>query len=340
MCTPDRWAKRGVVKPWMKLPGFPVRVPITSLCPTVHSASSWSSFCPVLVPTSRSCSYPFTLVFWACCSGKKDASHPWSPGVLGKPPTPKGSVVLGKWSWWGRAGREIQQLLELCEGPSEAALLGMLTFLRHAHRLDSYATNQMGWAATANERIWDGVLHVTGTQRPHTPEVFAGVSMGLSLVTGLWQPVVPPSHQPRTPIVVGVMRNLTPNTVSCTQRWCTELGNKPLLWTSAMKTNQWDFLWTFSAFQQKHKTQWKSNKIFLNKNTDTNLKISSNIYGIISQTFLNFSSSFSKSILWFQLFAFTLSYRAENVLKMLFLYQHFHLGTKATITLIQQQWCM
>lgn len=73
---------------------------------------------------------------------------------------------------------------------------------------------------------------------------------------------------------------------------------------------------------------------------NVNLRISSSIFGIMFQASLNVASSFSKNILHFQLFAFSLSWRAENVLKMLFLCKHFHLDTKPTITLIQQWWCI
>lgn len=137
----------------------------------------------------------------------------------------RGMWSWGKWSWWGRVGREIRQQLDLCEGPSETALLGMLTFLRDAHRLDSYTTNQMGWAATVNEGIWDGVLHVTGTRRPHTPAVFAEVSMGLSSGTGL----VTASGTPESPTQDTNRGECGEKPHTQTQRWCTELGNKPLL---------------------------------------------------------------------------------------------------------------
>lgn len=258
----------------MKPPGFPGRVPMTSLCPTVRSARSWFSSCPpVLAPTSRSCSFPFPLAVL----GRKMLLTPGHQGCWGlqhrKPPTPKGGTwSWGKWSWWGRVGREIQQLLELwkllwASTPGKPQGCSQLGFMWR--RLD-------GMCCTVNEGIWDGALHVMGTQKPHKLQ---RCLLGREQVWAWWQawgqPVVPPSNQHRTPVLVSAMRNLTPKH-SCTQRGCMELGNKPLLWTSAIKTSQWDFLQTFSAFQQKHKTQWKSDKIFWTK-----IQIQTSGFGVI-----------------------------------------------------------
>lgn len=87
-------------------------------------------------------------LFW-----KKDASHPWSPGMLGtatqKATSPqRGSVAPGG---NGHGGEGLVGK-SAAPGP-EPALLGSL---RDAPRLDSCDTNRMGCAATANEGIWDG----------------------------------------------------------------------------------------------------------------------------------------------------------------------------------------
>lgn len=323
MCIPKRWVKRRVETfgetmgeaSWFPFEG-------SNDFPVSHSPFSTQLIFLLSLSHQQELLFPFP----PGCSEKEDASHPWSPSQKATNPQ-RGHLVLGQWPWWGNAAAPgaVKAPPGKAQGCSQVGLKW--------HRLDGMCCHckwgDLGWCPTRERN----------TEATQAPEVFVGVSVGLSSVTAWGQPVVPPSHQPRTPILVSVMRNLTPKH-SCMQRWCTELGNKPQLWTSAIKTNQWNFLQTFSAFQQKHKTQLKSDKIFWYENTDTNLRISRNIYGVIFQTFFNSSSSFSKSILCFQLFAFTLSYRAENVLKMLFLYQHFHLGTKATITLIQQQWCM
>lgn len=291
----------------MTPPGFSMRVPITSLCPTVRSARS--SLPSVLLSLSPPAGAALSLSPWCFGHSVLGTKMLLSPGHLDNTEShqpPKGHC--GSWgncSWWWRVGREIQQLLDLCEGPSEPALLGSL---RDAHGLDSCEANRMGCAATCKwgDLGWcptgDG-----NTEATDAPEVFAGMWMSLSLVTDPVTASGTPSHQPRTLILVSVMGNLTPKHGGLYTKVVHRAGNKPLLWTSSIKTNQWDFLCTFSAFQQKHKTQWESDKIFLNQNTDTNLSISSNIYGIIFQTFFNFSSSFSKNILCFQLFAFTLS---------------------------------
>lgn len=132
-----------------------VEDPITTLCPEAPSESGWYSFFPpVLAPISRSCFFPFppgslgTLPVF----GRKKLPTPGHHGCWGlqhrKPPAPKvgESGYWGKWSWWWRVRREIQQLLDLCEATFESALLGRLS---DAHSLYLCDAKQMGrnrWA--------------------------------------------------------------------------------------------------------------------------------------------------------------------------------------------------
>lgn len=138
----------------------------------------------------------------------------------------------------------------------------------------------------------------------HTSSICSGVNESeLQWQAQRWPLLTLPVINPRHQSCWVRWETSYPRAVGYMQRWWIELVNIPFLWRSSSTTNQWNFLWTFSAFQQKHKT--------LNENPIkyfwVNLRISSSIFGIIFQTGLDFANSFSKNILHFQLFAFSLS---------------------------------
>lgn len=126
--------------------------------------------------------------------GKKDAAHSRSPGMLGtatqkaSDPQIGESGYWGKWSWWWRAGREIQQLLELREATFACALLGSLSDAQMGNRWEEISK----YFHPKREGIQHGTLYAMGTQRPNTHERHLfGVNESELRWQARWWPLLP-----------------------------------------------------------------------------------------------------------------------------------------------------
>lgn len=208
-CISNRWVKRGVEKfgktmkeaSWLLIQGSNhYTVPWSPF-------SGWLIFLPSSFPPAGAASPPFLLVIWALCFGRKMLPTPSHQGCLGQWSLVTGGNVHGGERLVGKSSSPWT-----CVKPP----LSLHTWEAWWMLTVWIQTMWTSWEGIGkcSHRQWGGFSMVPYTRWEHRGQThewrFFGCKWVWATVTGTaMASVTPPSHQPRTLILLSVMGNLT-----------------------------------------------------------------------------------------------------------------------------------